>query len=224
MHNNNFFFLIRKKTKKFPNCLKKDTMGNTNTSSGNIWTRPEPLVSFKRSQAMPQSQASMQDQSQGSMMSPDQTYMQNMENQMQNQMQNMENQMQNQMQNMQDKNQRRYDQNMQDYRKHQNQNQNQQQDQGYDQDQFDGYIQTSPERLTIKMGDRTHTIRPDNEGKFYLNRVMGPGLVYLTCDRGQIYAHGNRSGRIALHPDKRGRHYINFDDDGKVILQSHQHY
>ena len=174
-------------------------MGNTNSSAGNIWTRPDPLISFKGSRQMSQPQTNMQDQNQEMAQSRDESYMQNMENQMDDQMQNMENQMQDQ---------RRYDQNMQDYRRN-------------NQDQIDELAQTSPERLIIKTGDRTLNIRGNNEGKFHLNKVMGPDLVYLTCDRGQIYVHGNRSGRIALKPDKRGRYYVSFDNSGKVILQSH---
>lgn len=141
-------------------------MGNFNTSPAGLWTRPEPIISFRQSQD--QDQQNMQYQDQRNMKYQDQR-------------------------------------NMEDF------------------DQYNKPDEMKPERLTIKIGDKTFTIRSDNRGRFHLNKLMGSGLVYLTSDNGQIYVHGNRSGRIALQPDKRGRHYMDFDDNGKVVLQSHQY-
>lgn len=126
-------------------------MGNYNTSSESLLTRPEPIISFKQ-------------------------YPQDMRVQ--------------------------YQQNM---------------------DRYEQYDEINPERLTIRVGDKSSTIRSDSQSRYHLNKISGSGLIYLTCDNGQIYVHGNRSGRIALKPDKRGRYYIDFDDNGKVVFQSYQY-
>ncbi|CAN5795234.1 hypothetical protein BH23THE1_BH23THE1_35550 [soil metagenome] len=98
--------------------------------------------------------------------------------------------------------------------------------QGWDQDQDqNGYMMVNRDQtITVRFMDgRMINLRPDYQGRLFLNQANEPSLIYLTTDnQGRIIAHGNQNGSIALRSDNNGRYWININRNGRMWLPTQE--
>ena len=82
-----------------------------------------------------------------------------------------------------------------------------------------GYMQVNHDKsINVYVNGKLIVLRPDSQGRLFLNQLNRSNLVYLTTQKGRIYIHGNRGGSIPLHYDNNNRYWLNFDAYGRVWL------